>query len=114
MKSSHKEREIYPERVRFGFAPGVLEVERIRFPNGNVATELRARILDGAQYSVYAFGDSPLGIALAQHSAVELLIEMEDALRRASPLIPDLPGGNPCEILRIVCQDTIAHFEARH
>lgn len=107
--STHKQREIYPERMNFNGAEGRLEIERIRFPGEHVSTEIRACINNGAQYAVYIRGDSPLGEYLADFSAPELLVDLEDAAREMLRATVD---PYPSDLIRLICQHAVNKWEA--
>lgn len=92
---------VYPERMMICGREGRLVVERQRYSDGAVTHTLTVEVIGGPQYSLHCSSVGELGAQLARHTAAELLVDLEDALKEAAAIALD-PAG--------VCQTAIKIF----
>lgn len=98
---------VYPERIQLGDTEGRIVVEKTRWTGGRVQTMVTVEAGHNGRlgsYSLSANSDGPLGKYLAQRSAVETLVEVEDCAREIIAGFAELAA--PSEL----CELTIKTF----
>lgn len=81
MKHFCKQQMTFPERVLVAGRPGKIIIERTRWADGTANTTAIVALDAGTQYSIHWGAHSVIGTQLAEISCIDLLVDLEDALR---------------------------------